>query len=158
MRLHFSTDVMPRRMARKLQRAAQESGVSMRLRIAQLQIARMFGYRNYQELRVIIGMGASSDIVVRSADEYFRAAVARLATDNGWTTEFAERLCEPIKRLVELVVEDPLPAASRPKAPTRPAIVVHLKGRNSSRRSSRPQVTVFDLGTDDQGAGNETRS
>lgn len=151
MRLHFSTDVMPRRMARKLQRAAQESGVSMRLKFAQNQIARMFGYRNYEELRAIIGTGASSDVAVRSADEYFRAAVVRLATDNGWTAEFAEQLCEPIKRLVELVVEDPLPVASRPEAPTRPAILVHLKRRNSSRRSSRPQVPVFDLNTDDQG-------
>jgi len=77
-------------MARKLQRAAEANGISMKLKAAQNQIARIFGYRNYLELKVIVATDTATNGAHHSADDYRSTAVARLAADNGWTVEFAE--------------------------------------------------------------------
>ena len=155
MRLHFQTDVVPRRMARKLQRCAQANGISLRLTFAQNQIARMFGYQSYNELWAVLNEGAGSDRIALSANDYHRAAVVRLAADNGWTIELAERLCEPVRTMLEWAVD---PGAAGSKVSEQPALVVKLKGRSRNRGSFQPQVRVFDLSGREGGTGCETCS
>lgn len=154
MRLHFQTDSLPRRMARKLQRATEANGSRMKLGAAQNQIARMFGYRNYLELKVIVAQGAAGNSDRRSADDYRSTAVARLAVDNGWTVELAEQLFEPIFPLLKLALV-PLGApfdARGDESRRPPVVVIRTKRRTRDPRGDRPKVTVFDLGgenTDD---------
>lgn len=142
MRLHFWTDELPRRMGRKLQRSAQANGFDMRLTSAHNQIARMFGYRKYIEIRAVLKTGAGSQRVTPTADEYHRAAVTRLASDNGWTIELAERVFEPVRPLLELALTPP---RGDRVATERPPLVVKRVKPKQMRGPARSQVRVFDL-------------
>ena len=144
MRLNFPTDDMPRRMAKALKRSAEERGVRMKLTIAQKNIPPMFGYGNYQEHRVIVRKPTVTNSGLWLLEDYLSDAQDRLASDNGWTMEFAGELCKPLTRLVELVVLDSTSPGPRPESPVQ-AARRDLNSRNRSVHPGRSRVRVFDF-------------
>lgn len=129
-------------MAKALKRAAEANGVSMKLTFAQNQIARMYGYRSYSDLKGCLGQAHPSKITRLTSDDYHQAAVSRLAADNGWPEEFAQGICERLKHIVDLWLMRANIAATGPE---RSFVVETVKRRSSERRLSQTSVKVFDL-------------
>lgn len=100
MRIPFRSTSAPRRLAKMLKRSANAHDVDMKLSAAQNQIARMLGYRSYANLHSTLGQGGS-DIAQLRLDEVMSAVASRLAEDNDWSEEFAQRLCAPLRSVLE---------------------------------------------------------
>lgn len=143
MRLYLETNVV-RGMARRLKRAAQASGTDMKLTYAQNQIAWLFGYRNYISMKTAQDNGTVSQLATLMTDDFRRAAVNRLAADNGWTVELAERLFESVQ------------SAKARATPERPALIVELKRPRRIRGSAQPRARIFDLRDTRRGEDHET--
>lgn len=143
MRLHFQTDVLPRRMAERLKRAAEANAISMKLMHALNQIARMFGYHHYEELRITVGKDAVAKNGSLTADEIQSCAVARLTADNDLTADLAERLFEPIAPLLRLALVPLDPTFDTTvAAPRSPMVVIRAKKRNRNSSPVLPKVRV----------------
>lgn len=169
MRLFFHTDKRPKQMARALKQALEANGVSMKLTSAQNQIARMYGYRSYSDLKGCLGQPTPSTMTSLTSDDYHPAAVSRLAADNAWPVEFAEGICERLKHIVDMCLMRATFASTghgaensyctgdskRSSSPERPVVVERIKRRSSLKGRPGPKARIFNLaiGKEERGHG-----
>lgn len=60
MRIYFMTTKRPKAIAKKLKKAAEASGIELKLSHAQRAVARMYGYAHWHELNSSLGRSAPS--------------------------------------------------------------------------------------------------
>lgn len=136
MRMPFQSTMAPRRMAKMLKRAANAHDVDMKLCTAQNQIARMLGYRSYRNLHSALGQGGSGIAQLR-LDDVMSVVARRLAHNNDWSEEFAQRLCDPLRSVLEGCLRR---ATSASRYLDLPSVGERIDGGKTSHLHPQPNI------------------
>ena len=136
MRFFFDSDTLPRRMAKRLKRAADASGVELKLTHAQHTIARLYGYRDWVELISLLDdpshLAFREDAVREDGSDCEGDLIGGLSELLDVDPEVACTLYESFERLADM---------ARNPRPTSDRFVVRTVGRRASSNGKR----FFDL-------------
>ncbi len=142
-RIWFRSDQLPRRMAKLMKKRANQIGVEMKLTFAQHTIARLYGYRNWVDLKSVTGQGApcqQRQPAIPEVDTLERQYVQRLSLLLGIEADVSQDLYDSFRRLQEIAES---PETFRPRDRTdeaplkaRSVVIVRKKVRHvaSSKR------------------------